>query len=95
MDQSNPSWEERLTQLDRDYPLRGYTGASCLITSIRRMRAEREQRIPIHLRTGFPVSVAFGKAANELNEDEWEAFYESLCAELKRKYPQACRSDVP
>ena len=95
MDQSNPTLEERLAQIQRDYPLQGYTGASCLITSIRRMRAERQQQIPIHLRTGFPVSVEFGKAANQLNEEQWESFYESLCAKLKRKYPEACRSDFP
>ena len=52
------------------------------------MRAEKENNIPVKYRTGFAISVESGKSANEMNEHEWEKFYQSLCAEFKSKYPK-------
>jgi hypothetical protein len=56
MGPSMPSLEERLAQIEKDYPINAFSGFSRLVTSIRRMRAERQQQIPVHLRTRFPVS---------------------------------------
>jgi hypothetical protein len=43
--------------------------------------------IPINLRSGFAISTKNGKAANRMNEDEWEEFYNDLSERLKRDYP--------
>ncbi len=58
-----------------------------LSSTVRRMKAEREQGIPIGRRTGFAVSVETGESASEMNEVAWESFYSGLCDELKRRYP--------
>jgi hypothetical protein len=51
------------------------------------MKAEKEIGIPINLRTGFAISVKTGKAANEMADDEWEEFYNSLSEQLKADHP--------
>jgi hypothetical protein len=51
------------------------------------MKAEKEIGAPIHLRTGFAVSVNIGKAANEMTDDEWEEFYDTLSERLKGDHP--------
>ena len=52
----------------------------------------RKAGLPINLRTGFPVSVKFGKAANELDEQSWDSFYSQLCSELRVKHPDLYES---
>ena len=79
--------EELLRSLEEKYPLVPHTGAGQLYSAVRRMRAEKECGIPISRRTGFAVSVEHGKPANELDESDWEDFYESLCDQLKERYP--------
>ena len=51
------------------------------------MQVEKKMGIPIDLRTGFVISVETGKAANEMTEDEWEEFYNSLSERLRDDYP--------
>ena len=55
---------------------------------VRRMKAEKEAGIPVRRRTGFAISAETGKAANEMDESEWERFYQQLCEELRAKYPK-------
>lgn len=74
--------------LEVRYPLADHTGVGRLYTTVRRMKAEKEWCLPIHLRIGSVNSVETGKAANEMNEAEWEAFYLALCGQLKRDYPE-------
>ena len=80
--------EKTLRMLDEKFPLVPHTGAGRLCSTVRRMKAEKEHGLPINRRTGFAISVKKGKAAKELNESEWEEFYSSLCAQLKRDYPE-------
>ena len=86
MDQK--SIKELLEKLNKEYPLTPHTGAGRLFTTVRRMKAEREFDLPINLRTGFAISVKTGKAANKMDEQEWESFFKDLSGQLKRDYPE-------
>lgn len=79
--------DDEIATLDKEFPLVLHTNAGRTYSTVRRMKAEKERGIPIERRTGFAVSVKTGKAANEMAEAEWEGFYASLCAELRRDYP--------
>ena len=84
--------EEKLKLLQKKYPLVPHTHPGQLSSTVRRMWAEKEFDIPIVNRTGFAISVETGKSANEMNEQEWEKFYNALCEELKTKYPSLYNS---
>ena len=84
--------EDRLERLDEEYPLVLHTDAGRSFSTVRRMNAEKKMGIPIYLRTGFAISVKTGKAANEMTEDEWEEFYNSLSERLNRDYPELYKS---
>jgi len=84
--------EDRLERLDEEYPLVLHTDAGRSFSTVRRMNAEKTMGIPIYLRTGFAISVKTGKAANEMTEDEWEEFYNSLSERLNRDYPELYKS---
>ena len=58
--------ERQLRSLDEQFPLVPHTGAGRLFSTVRRMKADKERRIPINRRTGFAISVKKGKPANEL-----------------------------
>ncbi len=88
MDDNERTLKEKLTKLDKEHPLVGYTNASRVITTVRRMKAEKEMGIPIQYRTGFAISTKTGKGADEMSEREWNEFYNDLCGELKRQYPE-------
>ena len=79
---------EQLRLLDEKFPLVPHTNAGRLSSTVRRMKAEREFGIPVHLRTEFAISVANEKPANEIDDDAWERFYQGLCGELKAGYPE-------
>jgi hypothetical protein len=64
-----------------------HTDVGRSFSAVRRMKAEKEIGIPINLRPGFPVSVKTGKAANEMTDDEWVEFYNSLSKRLKGDDP--------
>jgi hypothetical protein len=51
------------------------------------MKAEKKMGIPISFRSGFAISTKNGKAANRMNEDEWEEFCNDLSERLKRDRP--------
>lgn len=75
-------------KLANEYPLLPYTEASRTFSMVRRMKAEKENDIPIALRSGYAISTKTGKAANTMTEDEWEQFYSALSEQLKRDYPE-------
>ena len=79
---------EELRLLKEKFPLVPHTQAGRLSSTVRRMKAEKELGIPVHLRTGAAISVADGKPANELNDYTWERFFQRLCGELKVEYPE-------
>jgi hypothetical protein len=79
--------EDQLEGLNKEYPLVLHTEVGRSFSAVRRMKAEKEIGIPINLRTGFAVSVKTGKAANEMTDDEWEEFYNSLSEQLKADHP--------
>ncbi len=79
--------DAQLAELSKNYPLVSHTNAGRLFSSVRRMKAEKEMHIPIARRTGFVISTKSGKRANAMTEQEWEPFYDSMCTELKRDYP--------
>jgi hypothetical protein len=81
--------------LEVRYPLTIHTGAGRLYTTVRRMKAEKEWGLPIHLRIGGAISVASGKAANQMSEAEWEAFYQAMCGQLRRDYPELYKQLFP
>lgn len=87
--------DEQVAELDKEFPLVMHTNAGRTSSTVRRMKAEKERNIPIDRRTGFVRSVETGKAASEMTEDEWESFYERLCAELRREYPDIYASIFP
>ena len=89
------SLKERLEKLDKEFPLVVHTGAGRLSSAVRRMRAEKEMKIPIRLRSGFALSARLGKAANKMTVLEWETFYGEMCKELKRDYPELYASIFP
>ncbi|WP_066219503.1 hypothetical protein [Formosa haliotis] len=75
-------------------PARG-TGVGMLATAIRRKNIEKDLNIPIPWRSGVAISVATGKAGNEMIEEEWNTFYSDLCENLKRDYPELYESMFP
>ena len=79
---------ELLARIHEKFPLIPYIARSRCFSMVRRMTAEKKYGIPIHLRSGYAISVKTGKAANKMNEQEWEKFYAVLCKELKEKYPE-------
>ena len=79
--------EDQLEKLTKECPLVLHTDAGRSFSTVRRMKAEKKIGIPINLRTGFAISVKTGKAANEMTDDEWEEFYNSLTERLKSDYP--------
>jgi hypothetical protein len=87
--------DELLRSLDKEFPLVPHTGAGRLLSTVRRMKAEKELGVPINRRTGFAISVKKGKPANELQECKWEEFYLSLCDQLKRDYPDLYKQLFP
>ena len=84
--------ENQLEMLDKEYPLVLHTDAGRTFSTVRRMKTEKAMSLPINLRTGFAISVATGKAANEMTEDEWEEFYYALSERLNRDYPHLYES---
>lgn len=87
--------DEKIAKLDKECPLKPFTRASMIFSSVRRMKAEEEMNIPIERRTGFAVSVKTGEAANEMAKREWESFYGGLCGQLNREYPDLYFSLFP
>jgi hypothetical protein len=79
--------DAKIGYLEQHLPLTVHTGVGRLVTTVRRMKAEKELGIPINRRTGFAVSVKHSKPANELEQDAWEEFFSDLCADLRRYYP--------
>jgi hypothetical protein len=84
--------EDGLARLDEEYPLVPHTDAGRSFSTVRRMKAEKRMGIPIYLRIGFAISVKTGKAANAMNEDEWEEFYNAISERLNRDYPDLYQS---
>jgi hypothetical protein len=83
----NQTLEDQLEGLNKEYPLVLHTDVGRSFSAVRRMKAEKEIGIPINLRTGFAISVKTGKATNEMTDDEWEEFYNSLSERLKGDHP--------
>ena len=88
----NQTLEDHLEGLNKGYPLVLHTEAGRTFSTVRRLKAEKEIGIPINRRTGFAVSVKIGKAANEMTDDEWEEFFNSLSERLKGDYPDLYKS---
>jgi hypothetical protein len=83
----NPTLEDQLEMLDKEYPLVLHTDAGRAFSTVRRMKTEKTMGLPINLRTGSAISVETGKAANEMTDDEWQEFYNSLSERLKGDHP--------
>ena len=79
--------DQIMKQLDSEYPVISLTHASRLMSTVRRMKREKELDLPFPLRTGFAVSGKDAGAGKELNEQEWEQCFQSLCRELYLDYP--------
>jgi len=79
--------KDQLERLDKEYPLVLHTEVGRTFSMVRRMQEEKRIGIPMNFRTGFAISVKTGKAANEMTDDEWEEFYNSLSERLKGDYP--------
>ena len=77
----------QLEKLAKENPLVPHTDAGRTFSMVRRMKAEKKIGIPISLRSGFAISTESGKAANAMNEDEWDEFYDALSKHLRRNYP--------
>ena len=78
--------EELLEKIRKECPLIPHTNAGQLMSTVRRMKREKELDIPIPYRTGSAISVEHATPANELAAQQWEDFYEGLCRELQQYY---------
>lgn len=76
-----------MDDFDDQASLMPHTAAGRLFSTVRRMKAEKEQALPVNRRTGGVVDATTGKPANELTEAEWDELYEALCRRLKHEYP--------
>ena len=89
MSDDRESLEDKVRRIAREYPLAPWTGRSCAVTALRRMKAEKTAGIPVSMRSGFAISRTFGRAANRLTEEEWDQFYEELREDCLRRYPES------
>jgi len=80
-------WRLELEKLAKENPLILHTDAGRTFSMVRRMNAEKKMGIPISLRSGFAISTENGKAANAMNKEEWDEFYDALSKHLRRNYP--------
>jgi hypothetical protein len=78
---------ELLKKLSQECPLIPFTHASRLSSTVRRMKREKELKIPAEHRTGFAISVEHGSRAHDLAEAEWDKLYAALSQELLQNYP--------
>lgn len=77
--------EKWIKCLNTEYPLTRHTSIGRQITTVRRMKAEKELDLPLAWRSGSAISPKIQKRANEMNQSEWNVFYEELCNELNKK----------
>lgn len=94
-DKQKLTLEEKLIKLNVFFPLIPHTNAGRLYSTVRKMKAEQEMNIPINLRSGFAISVATGKAANQMNQNEWQDFFLALSKQLKSDYPNLYQQIFP
>ena len=87
--------EELIRRLRKEYPIIPHTNAGRLSSTVRRMKAEKQQAIPINRRTGFAISTSSDQSASEMDEETWEKFYQGLCEELRQQYPELFESIFP
>jgi hypothetical protein len=87
--------KDQFERLEKEYPLVIQTDAGRTFSMVRRMQVEKRLGIPVHLRSGFAISVETGKAADEMTDDEWEAFYATLVDRLSSEYPDLYRRLFP
>ncbi|WP_299399184.1 hypothetical protein [uncultured Gelidibacter sp.] len=84
-----------LQKLKEEFPITPYTSVGRLSTTLWRMKAEQQLNLPISWRVGSAISVTSGKRASEMQQDEWNAFFEDLCDTLKQNYPSKYESLFP
>lgn len=94
-DKQGLTLEEKLVKLSIFFPLIPHTNSGRLYSTVRKMKAEQEMNIPINLRSGFAISVATGKAANQMNQKEWQDFFLALSKQLKKDYPNLYQQIFP
>lgn len=82
------SLEQKILKIGLEYPLIPHVNASRLFSTVRRMKVEKENDIPVNRRAGFIISVKNGKRASEMLTEEWEQFYDTLRGRLKCDYPE-------
>jgi hypothetical protein len=70
----------------------GFTEASRLFTTVKRMKYDREHAIPSSERDTHAISVETGKSSREMTDEEADVWYLQLCAELLSKYPHLYQS---
>ena len=79
--------KQKLAIIDKDFPFVLHTGVGRLSSTVRRMKAQKEMDIPISYRSGNAISAELGKKGDEMTEEQWEHFYQGMCGDLKRDYP--------
>ena len=87
MDSNAPTFEEKVEKILSEYVLIPHTRSSRLYSTVRRMKAEKELSVPLDCRAGYVISTKTSHRANEMDMEEWEAFYAVLSNELKTDYP--------
>lgn len=85
------SLKRALKKLDEDYPIVSHTRAGRLSSTVRRMKAEKEQGIPISCRTGRTILTTNGRRLSDLTEVEWEETFAALSTALEQSYPEMYR----
>jgi hypothetical protein len=79
---------DKLEKINKECPLIPHTNAGRMFSMVRRMKAEKEMKIPQEFRSGFAISVKTGKHTNEMTAEEWKEFYASMVSSLKEQYPE-------
>lgn len=76
-----------ITYKKENWYISPHTRIGGMLTTIRRMDAEKKLDIPTEWRSGVTISVESGKRTSEMAEQEREAFRQELIDAIRENYP--------
>ena len=82
------SLDEKIRYIELSYPVFAKTEVAGLVTTVRRMKAERDWQVPPERRSIFEILGGSVTQANATGKEEWNGCFGNLSAELLINYPQ-------
>lgn len=73
--------------MNENWYISPYTRIGGMVTTIRRMDAEKKLNLPFEWRSGVTISVESGKRINEITEQERDIFRQQLIDDIRENYP--------